>query len=335
MKAMILRSCAPIETSPLEWRDVPDPVPGPEEIRVRVKACGICRTDLHVIEGELPPLNRTVIPGHQIVGTVDELGSKASRFKAGDRVGIAWLHHTCGECIYCLAGQENLCESSIFTGYHRPGGYAEFAVVPEAFAYPIPEIFGDFEAPPLLCAGIIGYRSLKRSLLRPGQSLALYGFGSSAHIVIQIAAYWGCEVYVCSRGEKHLKLALELGARWAGLNAEDMPVQTDSAIIFAPAGDLVPHALRRLRKGGTLALAGIYMTDFPSMDYERHIFYEKNIHSVTANTRQDGLDLLQIAASIPLKPQVQLFAMEDANTALLNLKNDSIQGSGVLIFNGK
>lgn len=332
MKAMVLSRCAPVDTAPLEWRDIPEPQPGPLEVRVKVKACGICRTDLHVIEGELPPLDHPVIPGHQVVGTVDKVGSNVSRFKAGERIGIAWLHHTCGECVYCRAGQENLCESSIFTGYHAPGGYAEYAVVNEAFAYPIPEVFSDFEAPPLLCAGIIGYRSLKRSLCRPGQALALYGFGSSAHIVIQIAIHWGCSVYVCSRSGQHQKLALELGAKWAGSRAEDMPVLADSAIIFAPAGSLVPQALRRLRKGGTLALAGIYMTDIPAMDYERHLFYEKNVHSVTANTRQDGIELLEAAAEIPIRPQVRLFYMHEANEALLKLKQDRIQGSGVLVF---
>jgi alcohol dehydrogenase, propanol-preferring len=204
--------------------------------------------------------------------------------------------------------------------------------VPESFAYRIPDVFTDTEAPPLLCAGIIGYRSLKRSLVQPGQSLALYGFGSSAHIVIQIATHWGCDVYVCSRNESHAQLALSLGARWAGSRAEEMPVLTDSAIIFAPAGTLVPVALERLRKGGTLALAGIYMSDIPSMEYEKHLFYEKNVHSVTANTRQDGIELLEIAARIPIRPKVQLFSIQDANQALLDLKEDRINGSGVLVL---
>lgn len=332
MKAMVLSGCAPIETAPLKLRELPDPEPGPGQVRVRVKTCGICRTDLHVVEGELPPLDHPVIPGHQIVGTVDKLGEGASRFGIGRRIGIAWLHHTCGKCIYCRAGQENLCEHSIFTGYHAPGGYAQFAVVSEDFAYPIPDEFSDAEATPLLCAGIIGYRSLKRSLLKPGQSLALYGFGSSAHIVIQIALHWGCRVYACSRTEKHQRLALELGAEWAGASAEDMPVLADSAIIFAPAGNLVPQALEHLRKGGTLALAGIYMTDIPQMNYEKHLFYEKNIHSVTANTRQDGIELLDTAAKIPIRPKVQLFSLEQANEALLGLKQDKIKGSGVLVI---
>ncbi len=281
---------------------------------------------------ELPPLDRRVIPGHQVVGEVDALGSGAHRFAPGDRIGIAWLHHTCGRCDYCRGGKENLCEESLFTGYHRPGGYAEYVVVPEDFAYGIPEAFSDTEAPPLLCAGIIGYRSLKRSQCQPGQNLALYGFGSSAHIVIQIARHWGCKVYVCSRDEKHQQLALSMGAEWAGMQAEGMPVEADSAIIFAPAGPLIPQALARLRKGGTLALAGIYMTAIPEMDYEKHLFYEKNIHSVTANTRQDGNELLRVAAEIPIRPQVQLFPMEEANEALIRLKQDTIQGSAVLVL---
>jgi propanol-preferring alcohol dehydrogenase len=240
------------------------------------------------------------------------------------------LRHTCGECVYCRSGSENLCESARFTGYHEPGGYAEFAVVHEDFAYPIPDVFSDLEAPPLLCAGIIGYRSLKRSGLRPGESLAVYGFGSSAHIVIQIALHMGCKVYVCSRGEKHRELAARLGAQWVGERPEQMPVSADSAIVFAPAGELVPAALERLRKGGTLALAGIYMTPVPQMDYEKHLFYEKNVHSVTANTRKDGEELLQIAAQIPIRPQVQVFSLFEANEALIRLKEDRMEGSGVL-----
>jgi propanol-preferring alcohol dehydrogenase len=232
--------------------------------------------------------------------------------------------------MYCRTGKENLCEQARFTGYHAPGGYAEYAVVHEDFAYSIPDIFTDTEAPPLLCAGIIGYRSLKRSQLQPGESLALYGFGSSAHIVLQIALHMGCKVYVCTRGEKHRELALRLGAEWVGENAGEIPVETDSAIIFAPAGPLVPQALSRLRKGGTLALAGIYMSGIPQMDYERHLFYEKNIHSVTANTRDDGVQLLRIAAEIPVKPHVEVFPLSGANEALIRLKEDKIEGSGVL-----
>jgi alcohol dehydrogenase, propanol-preferring len=331
MKAMVLEQCASVLTSPLKLLDVPDPEPGNREVRIRVKTCGICRTDLHVIECELPFPDHPVIPGHQIIGTVDRLGPGATRFEPGQRIGVAWLRHTCGTCVYCSAGRENLCQNARFTGYHAAGGYAEYAVIHEDFAYSIPDVFTDTEAPPLLCAGIIGYRSLKRSQLRPGESLAIYGFGSSAHIVLQIALHMGCKVYVCTRGEKHRELAARLGAEWAGENARELPVETDSAIIFAPAGTLVPQALTRLRKGGTLALAGIYMSDIPQMDYEHHLFHEKNIHSVTANTREDGIELLRIAAEIPIRPQVEVFSLSEANEALIRLKEDKIEGSGVLV----
>jgi alcohol dehydrogenase, propanol-preferring len=331
MKAMVLTACASMEEAPLRSMEWPEPQPGVRELRVKVKACGICRTDLHVIEGELPFLAQPVIPGHQIVGEIDSLGPGATRFRLGERVGIAWLRHTCGDCAFCREGKENLCEGSAFTGYHAPGGFAEYAVVPEAFAYTIPDIFSDIEAAPLLCAGIIGYRSLRRSQLQPGQTLGLYGFGSSAHIVLQIARHWGCEVYVCTRQKKHQELAMHLGAKWAGSRAAEMPVQTDSAILFAPAGSLVPVALAHLRKGGTLALAGIYMTAIPEMNYERHLFYEKNVLSVTANTRQDAVELLRLAAEIPIRPRVQVFSMEQANEALLKLKCDEINGTGVLV----
>lgn len=332
MKAMVLKACAPIDTAPLEWLEVDGPRPAPGEVRLEVRACGICRTDLHVIEGELPSLGHPVIPGHQVVGLVDSLGEGVTRFKAGDRIGVAWLRHACGACVFCRSGQENLCESARFTGYHAPGGYAQYAVVPEAFAYPIPSVFTDIEAAPLLCAGIIGYRSLRRSLCKPGDTLALYGFGSSAHIVIQIAVHWGCKVYAVTRTEKHRRLALDLGAVWAGARAQDLPAPADSAIIFAPAGNLVPEALAALRKGGTLALAGIYMSDIPQMNYEKHLFYEKNVHSVTANTREDGMELLRVAAAIPIRPEVRVFPVQEANEALLKLKRDEFEGSGVLVF---
>lgn len=331
MKAMVLERCARIEEAPLRLMDIPKPEPGPHQVRIKVRTCGICRTDLHVIECELPFPGRQVVPGHQVIGIVDSMGPGAHRFKIGQRIGIAWLGHTCGQCIYCRVGQENLCEDALFTGYHLPGGYAEFAVVDEQFAYEIPEAFADSEAPPLLCAGIIGYRSLKQSRVRPGERLAVYGFGSSAHIVLQIALHMGCKVYVCTRGAKHRELAARLGAEWVGENAQDIPVEADSAIIFAPAGNLVPVALEHLRKGGTLALAGIYMTPIPEMDYEKHLFYEKDIRSVTANTREDAIELLRIAAEIPIKPQIELFPLQEANEALLKLKQGKIEGSGVLV----
>lgn len=330
MRAMLLRERKPIDASPLVPADLPDPIPGPGEIRVKVSACAICRTDLHVIEGDLPAGRMPVVPGHQIVGTVDSAGEGASRLPRGTRVGIAWLARTCGACEFCASGRENLCEGPLFTGYHRDGGFAEYAVAAEEFAYPLPPGFGDAEAAPLLCAGIIGFRALRRADLPPGGRLAIYGFGSSAHIVIQIALSRGCEVFVCTRGERHRKLAERMGASWTGEKPEEMPAPADSAILFAPAGELVPRALRRLKKGGTLSLAGIHMSDIPSMRYEECLFYEKNVRSVTANTRQDGEDLLREAAEIPVRPKVTLFPLADANRALMLLKSDELQGTGVL-----
>ena len=330
MKAMLLRGIGPIESSPLEAADVPDPLPGPGEIRVKVSACGVCRTDLHVIEGDLPAIRSPIVPGHQIVGRVDRRGAGATRFPAGARVGIAWLRHTCGACSFCEAGRENLCEAPLFTGYHRDGGFAEYAVVPEAFAYGIPETFADAEAAPLLCAGIIGYRALRRADLPPGGVLALYGFGSSAHIVIQLALSRGHRVAVCTRGETHRRLALDMGASWAGEDPAEMPVRADSAIIFAPAGELVPAALKALRKGGTLSLAGIHMSDIPAMKYDECLFFEKNVRSVTANTRRDGEELLREAARIPIRPRTTLFPLAEANRALRMLKDDRLVGTGVL-----
>ena len=330
MKAMVVATPAPIEQKPLELVELPIPHPGPGEILVRITACGVCRTDLHVVEGDLPPVRPRVVPGHQVVGRVEACGSGATRFRLGQRVGIAWLRQTCGTCTYCASGRENLCPEARFTGYHADGGYAEFAVVPERFAYPIPEPISDAEATPLLCAGIIGYRALRRAEVKPGCRLGLYGFGSSAHIAIQVARHWRCEVYVMTRDEKHRELARQLGAVWVGSASEKPPVPLDSAILFAPAGELVPPALEALDRGGTLAIAGIYLTDVPTLNYERHLFYEKNLRSVTANTRSDGEELLAIAAEIPIQPHTEVFPLEDANEVLRRLKVDGLQGTGVL-----
>jgi propanol-preferring alcohol dehydrogenase len=330
MKAMILREIGSIHSSPLEYAEVAEPQPGPGEVRLKVRCCAVCRTDLHVIEGDLPRHTLPIVPGHQVVGVVDALGPSCQRLAIGQRVGVAWLRQTCGFCCFCRVGRENLCESARFTGYHADGGYAEYTVAPEEFVYPLPEAFRDVEAAPLLCAGIIGYRALERSNLPPGGRLALYGFGSSAHVVIQIAQRRGCEVYVVTRGEKHRRLARDMGAVWVGETAAEMPVKADSAIIFAPAGELVPAALERLQKGGTLALAGIHMSPIPQLDYERFVFYERDIHSVTCNTREDGRNLLAEAAEIPIRPHTTVYALADANRALQDLKNDQIQGTGVL-----
>jgi propanol-preferring alcohol dehydrogenase len=331
MKAMVLTRPASIDTAPLQLRDLPVPEPAAGEILVRVAACGICRTDLHVVEGELPPQLEEIVPGHQVVGVVDARGAAARRFKEGDRVGIAWLRSTCGTCRYCRAGSENLCPQARFTGYHANGGYAEYAVVREDFAYALPAALGDVEATPLLCAGIIGYRALRRADMQPGCRLGLYGFGSSAHVAIQVARHLGCTVYVMTRDEKHQQLARELGAAWAGGATAMPPEKLDSAVLFAPVGELVPPALEALDQGGTLALAGIYLTNIPALNYERHLFHEKTLRSVTANTRQDGEELLRLAAEIPIRPQTTSFPLRDANRALQQLKHDGIQGSGVLL----
>ena len=327
---MILDRSADVSAAPLRLRDLPQPEPGPGQIRVRVHVCGVCRTDLHILEGDLPPAKRPVIPGHETVGLVDRVGSGVHTVKEGDRVGIAWLQQTCGHCEFCLSGRENLCSDAKFTGYHVDGGYAEYAIVPEAFAYPIPSIFSDEEAAPLLCAGIIGYRALRLSGVQSGQRLGLYGFGASAHIAIQVARYWGCSVYVCSLREEHRALARELGATWVGNATDTPPDKLHGAIIFAPAGEIVPPALRALEKGGTLAIAGIHMTPIPAIDYDRDLFGERMIRSVTANTKQDGLDLLREAAAIPIRTHTQRFQLEESNQALQALKAGTIKGAGVL-----
>lgn len=334
MRAMQLATNSPIIEAPLARVELPDPLPGAGEIRVRVACCAICRTDLHVIEGELPPAKLPIIPGHQIIGRVDLIGPNCTRFKVGDRVGGAWLRHTCGTCRYCTAGRENLCEEAKFTGYHADGGYAEYAVMPEAFAYSIPPAFRDEEAAPLLCAGIIGFRALKRSKIPRGGTLAIYGFGSSAHVVMQIALHRGCRVHVVTRGAAHRELARQMGAEWVGARADELPGKADAAIIFAPAGELVPGALEKLEKGGTLSLAGIYMTEIPALDYEKRLFYEREINSVTANTRLDGEELLAEAAEIPIRPRLTTYPLVEANRALQDLKADRMSGSGVLMMTG-
>jgi propanol-preferring alcohol dehydrogenase len=330
MLAMILNEPALIENNPLKLVDIQTPKPGPHEILVRVQVCGICHTDLHTVEGELDLPKKPVVPGHQVVGVVEKLGQGASRFKEGDRVGMAWLYFTCGKCSYCLQGKENLCENAKFTGYHVDGGYAQYTVIHENFAYPIPDRFSAEEAAPLLCAGIIGYRALRLSEVKPGQKLGLYGFGASAHVAIQVAVHWGCKVYVFSRSKKHQKLGEDLGAVWTGKSSQTPPEKLDSAIIFAPAGEIVLDALKALNKGGTLALAGIYMTPIPQMDYTEHLYYERTVRSVTASTRKDGEELLRIAAEIPIRTQTTSFPLEEANKALQLLKQGKINGAGVL-----
>ena len=329
MKACVLRSPAAIETNPLEYADVAVPQPKAGEILVEVRACGVCRTDLHVIEGELPPRKSPVIPGHQVVGVVQRLGENAQRFAPGSRVGIAWLHRTDGTCEYCRAGQENLCDNPIFTGYSVDGGYAEYIVAPENFVYAIPEGFPDEQAAPLLCAGIIGFRSLRLSGIKAGGRLGFYGFGAAAHVAIQVARYWGVEVFASTRDQRHQKLALELGAVWAGGTFDEPPKKLDAAIVFAPAGEIVPAALRALKKGGVLVLGGIHMSPIPSFSYEL-LYQERVIRSVANNTRQDGEDFLRVAAEIPTRTHIRIFPLAEANRALNLLKNDAIPGAAVL-----
>jgi propanol-preferring alcohol dehydrogenase len=331
MKAMVLTANAAVESAPLKMTDLAVPAPAEGQVRLKVRCCAVCRTDLHVIEGDLPPRKMPLVPGHQIVGEVDQVGAGCRRFAVGQRIGVAWLRHTCGQCRFCTSGRENLCESQQFTGYHADGGYAEYAVVPEDFAYLLPSTFSDTQAAPLLCAGIVGYRSLKRARLPDGGTLAVYGFGSSAHVIVQIALHRNCRVYVVTRDPRHQKLARQMGAAWVGDNAEAMPVKVDSAILFAPVGELVPAALAKLDKGGTLALAGIHMTPVPQMDYTESLFYERDLRSVTANTRQDGQELLELAAAIPIRPHVTTYRLDQANQALADLKADRISGTGVLV----
>ena len=327
---MVLKKPDLIEKNPLYLADIPIPKLEPNEILIRVQTCSICHTDLHTVEGELPLPRLPIIPGHQVVGIVEKKGNNAQRFKIGDRVGIAWLNSTCGECEFCKSGKENLCEQAKFTGYHSDGGYAQYTAIREDFAYHVTDELSSAETAPLLCAGIIGYRALKLSEIKPKERLGLYGFGASAHIAIQIAIHWNCEVYVFTRSAEHQKLALKLGAAWAGKAEQTPPEKLHSSIIFAPAGEIVPSALKSLNKGGTLALAGIYMTPIPQLDYTDHLYYEKTLRSVANSTRKDGEELLKLAEEIPIRTQVSVFPLKEANQALQLLKQGKINGAGVL-----
>jgi propanol-preferring alcohol dehydrogenase len=330
MKAMVLKEISPIEKEPLKMMDLSDPVPGLKEILVKISACGICHTELDEIEGRLPP-RLPIVLGHQIVGRVKELGSGVTKFNLGDRVGIAWINSACGECHFCKEGHENLCSEFQGTGCHTDGGYAQYTVVSEEFAYSIPKRFSDAEAAPLLCAGAIGYRDLILSDIKKGQTLGLFGFGASAHIVIQVAKYWGCEVFVFTRGEDHRKLARKLGASWAGGPEDEPPRKLHCAIDFTPVGETVPHALKVLEKGGRLVLAVIRKRNpIPPLDYARLLWDEKEIKSVANITRRDAREFLPLAAEIPIIPEVQEFKLEEANRALILLRHGKIQGAGVL-----
>ena len=330
MKAQVLKRIAPIENRPLELVDLPVPQPGSKEILVKVSACGVCHTELDEIEGRLSP-KLPIVLGHEIIGRVAGLGSGVTEFKSGDRVGIAWIHSACGKCNFCRGNNENLCAEFQGTGCDANGGYAEYTIISEDFAYLVPDLFTDSQAAPLLCAGAIGYRDLKLSGIKRGQTLGLLGFGASAHIVIQVARHWGCEVYVFTRSEEHRVLAGELGAAWVGSAEDEPPRKINCAIDFTPVGETVPAALRVLEKGGRLVLAVIRKrSPIPPMDYAGLLWDEKEIKSVANITRQDALDFLSLAVEIPIIPQVQEFKLEEANDALLLLKQGNIQGAAVL-----
>ncbi len=329
MLAMMLKKPNDIESGPLVAVETAVPEPGPHQIRLKVRLCGVCHTDLHTVEGDLALPRLPIIPGHQIVGVVDKLGENCTLHRINDRVGVAWLNLACGECHFCQNGLENLCENGRFTGLHAHGGYAQYTVVDEGFAFPLPATFGDEEAAPLLCAGIIGYRSLKLSGIQPGQRLGLYGFGGSAHLAIQVARHWGCEVYVFTRSADHQQHARELGAVWAGNAKVESPQPLDASVTFAPAGWIIPLALRHLRPGGTLAINAIHTSPIPEMPYDL-IYGERVLRSVANFTRQDAQEFLQLAAEIPMRTTTEIYPLAEANQVLQKLKRSKIRGTAVL-----
>jgi len=330
MRAMVLGGVKPVEQAPLELRDIPVPETGPGDVLIRVRCCGVCHTDLHIVTGELPAHRLPVVPGHEVVGTVERAGEGAGRFAAGQRVGAAWLRSACGECRFCLSGRENLCEKARFNGYDADGGYAELMAVPERFVYGIPDHFGDEEAAPLLCAGIVGYRALVLSGIRPGGTLGMYGFGGSAHIGLQVAKHWGARVYVFTRSEAHRTMARALGADWAGSAKDEPPAKLTNAIIFAPVGSLYLDALRVLERGGTVVSAGIHMSPIPELDYDAYLYHERTMLSVANATRKDGEELLKVAAEIPVRTTVRTFPLDAANEALRLVRAGQIDGAAVL-----
>ncbi len=330
MQAWQVARPGPIGERPMELVELDVPQPGPGQIRVRVVACGVCRTDLHVAEGDLPVHRQRVVPGHEVVGVVEARGPGAERFATGERVGLAWLAATCGACRFCRRGAENLCPNATFTGWDHDGGYAEAAVADERYAYRLPDELGDDQAAPLLCAGIIGYRALRAARVPPGGRLGIYGFGGSAHIAAQVALAEGAEVYVATRSPDARRLALNLGATWVGDAAEQPPDPLDGAILFAPVGDLVPPALAALDRGGTLAIAGIHLSAVPSLDYQRHLFYERSVRSVTANTRADGEEFLRLAPRLGVVSTTTPYPLERADAALMDLAGDRLVGAAVL-----
>ena len=333
MQGMQLFEPKPVGEDPLSLVEMAEPQPGRNQVRLRVRMCGVCHTDLHIVEGELDLPKLPLIPGHQIVGVVNALGEGASRFQIGDRVGVGWLNWTCGECDFCRRGQENLCPNARFTGLHADGGYAQYTVIDDRFAYPLPPAFADAQAAPLLCAGIIGYRSLRRSGIKPGGRLGLYGFGASAHLAIQVARHWDCEVHVFTRSPQHRRHAEELGAAWVGGSGDAHPANLDAGVTFAPAGWIVPLALGHLRPGGALAINAIHMSPIPEMPYDL-LYGERVLRSVTNFTRRDAEEFLALAAAIPVKSDVELQPLANANKVLQRLKTSEIRGAAALYLTG-
>jgi len=333
MLACRLHSPASIEYSPLVFEDLPSPRPGPGQVRIKVSLCGACHTDLHLAEGEIHPPHLPVTPGHQVVGVIDALGDflkEGSVFELGQKVGLPWLHSTCGECEFCLRGEENLCPSAKFTGFHVDGGFAEYLIAEARFVLPLPEGLSDEQAAPLLCAGIIGYRSLRRADVQPGEHIGLFGFGASAHLAIQVAQYMGCKVSVFTRSVHHQKHALELGAVWAGDATSNEAGLVDRAVVFAPVGELVPLALRKIRPGGTVAINAIHMSDIPSFPYPV-LYGERTLRSVANATYRDGVEFLKLAVRAGIKSTVNRYSLKDANLALNDLKASRFNGEAVLV----
>ncbi len=347
MRCQRLHTLARAENNPLALEDCPLPQPGAGKVRVKVSYCGVCHTDLHIAEGDIHPPHLPITPGHQVVGVIDAIGSTGDQspfpfvrgrvgdgvLKLGQRVGIPWLHSACGACFYCRRGLENLCEKARFTGFHTNGGFAEYLLADANYVLPLQDSISDQDAAPLLCAGIVGFRSLRLSDLQLGETLGLFGFGAAGHLAIQVACHWGCEVYVFTRSSRHRRHAEELGAAWTGGAEEKPPKFIDRGVIFAPAGWIVPLALEKLRPAGTLAINAIHMTDIPQMPYER-MYGERTLRSVSNATYQDGVDFLKLAAEIPIKPTITLYPLQEANRALQDMKESAIDGEAVLKIGG-
>ncbi len=329
MKALRLSKPKAIEKDPLDVVELPRPEPGPGQLLVKVSACGICHTDLHTVEGDIAPPNLPITPGHQVVGVVEASGGSVREWAPGDRVGVPWLHRACGKCEFCERGEENLCEQAEFTGFHRDGGFSEYMLADANYALRLPGRIEDEAAAPLLCAGIIGYRSLRKAELQPGETLGLVGFGASAHLAIQVALHWGCTVYAFTRSEGHRKLARDLGAAWVGGAGDQTPRPLDRAILFAPSGTLVPIILEKLRPGGTLAINAIHLSPIPELPY-RLMYGERTMRSVANATYQDGVEFMNLAAEIPVRTVTQAYPLVAANQALRDLKHSRIDGAGVL-----